>query len=101
MLLIRSLLKGVSGMFFILSLALSFAPPTDRERAALNDNYERMDIVQLRAATGALKLDRYGLIDWFAEANGVEADALHRALTLAANGRLNRRCNSLGCRFDY
>lgn len=97
---IKSLVKGISGMFFILSLALSFAPPTEHERAALRVGYERIDIVQLRAANGALMLDRYGLIDWLAEVNGIEADALHHALTLAANGRLNRGCGPLGCGTD-
>jgi len=84
---IKSIFKGISGFFLILSLALSFAPANDRENRVLGSDYTRRQIVEVRMATGALMLDQFGVLERFADHQQIPEDALRIILTDIANGR--------------
>ena len=72
--------KALSGFLLICSLAFSFAPPTDAERAALGPDPARMQIVQRRMAVALRDLAPDAVRARLADAGGIDPDLLDRGL---------------------
>ncbi len=88
MFVIKALFKGISGLLLMLSLAMSFAPATQTELAALGPDYGRREIAQHRLATGALKLEKFGLLDAIAStSDDLDTNALRLALQSITHGQ--------------
>ncbi len=75
-----ALFKGISGLSFVLVVALSFAPLTPDETTAFGPEPSRMQIVQRRLATGLLMAKDTALFTAFARQLGVDDTQMETAL---------------------
>ncbi len=81
MFILRALMKGVFAFMSVLSMALSFAPPTAFESAFFGDAPERRQVMERRLAIGFLKLEDYGVFGPVARQLDIPEHLLLAALT--------------------
>ena len=87
-LVLKSLIAGISGGLTILMLALSFAPATPAEKAALGWDHERLDRVQMRLATVMMTVAPDFTVSRMASAAELPEDVVREQLLAKAEGRV-------------
>lgn len=87
---VKAILKGVGGLSLVCSLALSFAPATGNEQAALGIDAPRIAIVQRRLAIGLRDFAPASLHALLAQSAKIAedqlADGLEQIITPTNNG---------------
>ena len=83
----KSLVAGISGGLTVLMLALSFAPATPNEAAALGPYHDRMDRVQMRLANAMMTVAPDFTVARMAAAAELPEDVVREQLTAKAEGR--------------
>lgn len=82
---IKAILKGVGGIWFVGSLALSFAPATLNEQLVLGPDSSRMELIQRRLAIGFRDLAPEPALGLLAQAADITPTQLNDALDTVIN----------------